>query len=562
MISSLLKKTTKTILHEKFELEGDVFTEECLIGEGAYAYVYRVRDSAGKSFALKKLICQTEEQIKETKKEMRLLSLIKHPNVLCLLKSSFHTNNKKQTEAFLLLPLYGKSAQDVIESGEGYPHCAFSSRCHVQKIVTQCIDAIAAIHESGYTHCDFKPANVLLDEDFNAVVTDFGSASPLVTEINSRNEALYMQDFAASNTTASFRPPELFDTPSSCIIDGKVDVWGLGCTIFALMFSRTPFENPAEGGLSVLAVMSSSFQFPPESKWPPEYHNLVKASLRPDFEARLSIEELKILAGMLPNPETIGLSGSYGSPDFETQTGIQGENLFADSSVVSDALDQGFAHFEAFGNDSSDKTVFNASAPKQHTKHSKKKMDIAAAIDRVNIDAKQSQNENDDNVNYDNNDDDMDFGDFVQAEGLDNAKETEKPKENVSISCDAYFMKDSRSGPFRTKNRVKRKIKLVLDNTWLCIKKIEDQPGPGKIYFDGVLAESSTVERVDESPLGCHVLGIKSIERSDDRRNSLTSINTDEDKDKTNHIDIGFENEDEMVMWMHAIQSQIASCVN
>jgi serine/threonine kinase 16 len=480
MLSSLLKKTTKNIIHDKFEINGGVYVEDALIGEGAYAYVYRVKDSHGKAFALKKLICQTDDQIKETKKEIKLLALIKHSNVLSLLDSSFHLNSKKQTEAFLLLPLYGKSAQDIIDQGPGYPHCAFELRSQVLKMLVQCIDAINAIHSNGYTHCDFKPANVLLDDNMNAIVTDFGSACPLTTEVTSRSQALSLQDHAASNTTASFRPPELFDTPSHCTIDGKVDVWGLGCTLFALMFSRTPFENPAEGGLSVLAVLSSTFTFPETCEWPPEYYTLIKASLRSDCSARLSIDELKILAGLLPNPDISEVTGAFGSPPvFEATPGLivqpGPENLFANvsdiSATVPGATDDNFAHFEDFGNFESNSTVFRAAEQTSSNRNNKalsskaasnvtmSKFDEGVDGNVAKLSLEERDTSNDSGGGKDNiDDDDSDFGDFVQAEVESKPETTMPSKKNVSMSAEANIMKTTKTGPFRTKSLVKKKV--------------------------------------------------------------------------------------------------------
>ena len=483
MLSTLLKKTNAIIVKNKFEISGEVYAEDALIGEGAYAYVYRVKDSSGNAFALKKLICQNEDQIKETKKEIKLLSVIKHANVLSLLNSSFHINSKKQTEAFLLLPLYGKSTQDIIDQGPGYPHCAFQSRAIVLKILVQCIGALKAIHSCGYTHCDFKPANILLDEHMNAIVTDFGSAAPLSTVITSRSEALSMQEHAADNTTASFRAPELFDTPSQCTIDGKIDVWGLGCSLYALMFSRTPFENPAEGGLSVLAVLSSTFTIPvastATSEWPQEYYTLIKASLRTDFTARLSVEELQILASILPDPDiTDAPVGTFGSPGgFEASAGLaignsNGDNLFASSTIpsASEGTGENFAHFEDFGDfESNTATVFKATATTSSKFINKSKGKTATAtststapnekMSQLNVNDEKNNSECRESINNKadaNDDDDSDFGDFVQAEIEPVA--TAMPRKNVSMSSEAYIMKISKTGPFRTKNAVKKKV--------------------------------------------------------------------------------------------------------
>jgi serine/threonine kinase 16 len=290
------------------EIQGIKYVIDEQIGEGAFGYVYRVKEyssalnSHSVSYAIKKMICQSEDQIQEAQLEIRVLSQINHGNVLSIINSCIVTaKSSENIEVYLLLPLYQVSLQQLIDDGLGYPECSIANRRDVQKIIFGCVSGLYAIHAAGYRHGDIKPANILLDSDRNPVITDFGSAVQLRVEVTNRQQALAIQDAASSKTTASFRSPELFDTPSHCVIDGKSDVWGMGCTYFATLFSRTPFEAPIEG-LSVLAVLSGNFAFPLTSTWPPEYHTMISACLRVDAEQRLSCDDLKILAGILPDP--------------------------------------------------------------------------------------------------------------------------------------------------------------------------------------------------------------------------------------------------------------------
>jgi serine/threonine kinase 16 len=298
ILNSFLKK------NRHFDVAGQRYTMEEEIGEGAFAYVYRVKDKAGANFALKKMICQTEDQLSEAQKEIRILSEMQHENILHIHAQSIEINKAGQHEAHILLPLYERSLQNVIDSSPGYPSAAVSSPRIAVKIVRGCVAGVEALHARGYRHGDFKPANILLNSDWRPVIMDFGSVEPLRVEVTSRSQALALQESAATNTTASYRAPELFDTPSSCIIDGKADVWGLGCTIFALLFSRTPFENPIDG-LSTLAVLSGRFSIPPSTKWAPEWHTMVQACLRVDLDSRLSIQDLKLVASLLSEEEFV-----------------------------------------------------------------------------------------------------------------------------------------------------------------------------------------------------------------------------------------------------------------
>jgi serine/threonine kinase 16 len=289
------------------------------IGEGAYAFVYKVKslERDHSICALKKMICTEREQLIEAKKEIQILSAISHENVIPVLGSEIHQNKKGKHEVLLLLPLYSTSLQTVIDHGPGFPGCSIPDYATVVHIILQCVSGLLAIHSAGYRHADFKPANVLLDDANHAVITDLGSACPLSVRITTRSEALNIQDTAASSTTASFRSPELFDPPNECTIDGKADVWALGCTIFALLFSRTPFESAVEG-LSTLAVKSGQFSFPaapthhqqvPLLRWPPELLETVRKCLTVNLSLRPTMLEVSQLFQFdVPEPASVNIT--------------------------------------------------------------------------------------------------------------------------------------------------------------------------------------------------------------------------------------------------------------
>lgn len=60
-----------------------------------------------------------------------------------------------------------------------------------------------------------------------------------------------------ASCTATYRAPELFDVPSSCVIDGaRCDVWSLGASLFHAMYGASPFQRAVdEGGSLELAVI-------------------------------------------------------------------------------------------------------------------------------------------------------------------------------------------------------------------------------------------------------------------------------------------------------------------
>ncbi|MBE3043413.1 hypothetical protein IMZ48_12750 [Candidatus Bathyarchaeota archaeon] len=63
-----------------------------------------------------------------------------------------------------------------------------------------------------------------------------------------------------------YRAPELFDVRTGTVIDTKVDIWSLGCTLFACLVGKSPFEMRSDetGGTLSLCVMGGDWRFPDE----------------------------------------------------------------------------------------------------------------------------------------------------------------------------------------------------------------------------------------------------------------------------------------------------------
>ncbi|OJD14876.1 NAK protein kinase [Emergomyces pasteurianus Ep9510] len=116
-----------------------------------------------------------------------------------------------------------------------------------------------------YAHRDIKPGNIMIDDDgVTPIVMDLGSLSPSPIAITSRSLALAVQDTAAEHSTMPYRAPELFDVKTGSIIDTKVDIWSLGCTIYACLVGKSPFEARSEetGGSLSMCVLGGDWRFP------------------------------------------------------------------------------------------------------------------------------------------------------------------------------------------------------------------------------------------------------------------------------------------------------------
>lgn len=294
-----------SVLQEKVQFPSIRVAVGRQVGEGAFSFVHEAKEaggsSSGRRFAVKKLLCQTREQIEDAEREiavLRNLQTLSHANLLALLDSTSQKTKAGHLEYYLLLPLYYASMQQMIDAGPGYPHTAFRTG-ELYDISMGVLEGLSAIHTLGYRHCDLKPANVLLTHDHVPVIIDFGSTSELRTVVESRKKALEVQEYASIHSTISFRAPELLDTPSDCVIGEASDIWAYGCTMYAMLYSRTPFETPTEG-VTPLAILSGSFTHPTmEGNTPSanvEYlRALIDAALVTEPAERATVEQLKAL---------------------------------------------------------------------------------------------------------------------------------------------------------------------------------------------------------------------------------------------------------------------------
>ena len=108
---------------------------------------------------------------------------------------------------------------------------------------------------------------MISDDGQNPVLMDLGSLAPSPIPITSRSLALAVQDTAAEHSTMSYRAPELFDVKTGSVIDTKVDIWSFGCTLYACLVGKSPFEARSEetGGSLSMCVLGGDWRFPDET---------------------------------------------------------------------------------------------------------------------------------------------------------------------------------------------------------------------------------------------------------------------------------------------------------
>ncbi|KAF4323499.1 hypothetical protein G195_003339, partial [Phytophthora kernoviae 00238/432] len=225
------------------------------LAEGGFAHVYEVRRD-GKHYALKWTRGVTEdEDLERLQLEIQVQRTLQHRNILPLSaaevrRCSRHGSTTIEKEALMLFALASRgSLQTYLEQAATRRMAAFTE-VECLSFFARLVDAVSALHALGFAHRDLKPGNILLtsSDPVEPLVMDFGSVAPLQAAVRGPMDSRYLWEEAAKYSSAPYRAPELWDSGSDMgahgVIDGRTDVWSLGCVLYAMAFGPlSPFEH-------------------------------------------------------------------------------------------------------------------------------------------------------------------------------------------------------------------------------------------------------------------------------------------------------------------------------
>ncbi|XP_072565341.1 serine/threonine-protein kinase PLK3-like [Paramormyrops kingsleyae] len=194
------------------------YRKEEFLGMGSFGQCYKMRDLISDETFAVKIIPQMYTEVDEDWQEIQILKKLQHKHVV-----SFSHSFECQDYIYILMELCSrKTLVNIIEAR------GTLTNPEVRYYMHQLISGLKYIHEKGYIHRDIKLDNLLINDNMELKIGDFGSATELKPGI---------RDLCG---TPFYRAPEVWKMQEQ---GPEADVWSLGCIIYILLVGDFPFDG-------------------------------------------------------------------------------------------------------------------------------------------------------------------------------------------------------------------------------------------------------------------------------------------------------------------------------
>jgi serine/threonine-protein kinase len=222
------------------------------LGEGAMGTVYKARQTSfNRTVALKVLFKHTANNsklVERFNREARVAGRLDHPNVV----RGYEVGEEAGWHYFAMEYVSGRSLQNLLT------RLGKVSVGDALYIVLRAARGLQYIHEQGLVHRDVKPDNLLLTRDGEVKLADLGMVKLL-------DEELSLTQTGHAVGTPWYMPME--QAKNSKDIDGRCDIYALGCVLYCCLTGKPPFHGPT---LVDVIQAKAAGTFPPARQFNPE----------------------------------------------------------------------------------------------------------------------------------------------------------------------------------------------------------------------------------------------------------------------------------------------------
>ena len=233
------------ILAGRYELE-------IPLGRGGSGEVWRGRDLATRRAVAVKVVelSQTDdpgmlsETIGRFRREATVIGSLRHQNIVSSLDAG-----RVGSQLFMVMELAPGISLASMMDERGERGMGLFPVSSVLRVAEETCAGLAAAHQAGVVHRDIKPSNLMVTPQLSVKIIDFGIARLLVDN----SPRLTLQGHTVG--TAAYMSPEQAQGGD---IDGRADLYSLGCVLYHLLSGRLPFRSSMPGALLMMQVMDSA----------------------------------------------------------------------------------------------------------------------------------------------------------------------------------------------------------------------------------------------------------------------------------------------------------------
>jgi len=199
------------------------------IGSGSMGRVYKAQHAMMERVVALKIvapeIAANERVVARFQREMKLVGRLDHPNVV----RAFDADQINKILYIVMEFVSGRSLGEMLKKQTIPPR-------EMIDYGAQSLLGLAHAHEQGIVHRDIKPSNILLTDDRRIKILDLG----LGVLMEADSAATFATADGIAVGTVDYMSPE-----QACgrEVDGRSDLYGLGCAMYHLMTARLPFPG-------------------------------------------------------------------------------------------------------------------------------------------------------------------------------------------------------------------------------------------------------------------------------------------------------------------------------
>ena len=195
------------------------------LGEGGMAAVYKAYQQSMDRFVALKILprhfAADPEFVGRFEQEAKVIARLQHVHILPV-----HDYGTAEGYTYIVMPFVETGTLGDLLQGKPLP------LDQILKIITQLSRALQHAHARGLVHRDVKPSNILIDEDGNSLLTDFGIAKMVEGTIQ------FTQTGAILGTPAYMSPEQIMGQK----LDGRSDIYSLGIILYEMATGRAPYR--------------------------------------------------------------------------------------------------------------------------------------------------------------------------------------------------------------------------------------------------------------------------------------------------------------------------------